>query len=105
MDNQRINHSNHRMYHSLTDHQNSNGEISGEYHQLDFQLKHWRYGPWNSVRRSSTFQSKARKVRGMGYSTGIQYGTAVINKVNKPLTTNLNENTWKLIKLVISKAK
>ena len=38
----------------------------------------------------------------MGYSTGIQYGTAVINKVNKPLTTNLNENTWKLIKLVIS---
>ena len=34
----------------------------------------------------------------MGYSTGIQYGTAVINKVNKPLTTNLNENTWKLAK-------
>ena len=38
----------------------------------------------------------------MGYSTGIQYGTAVINKVNKPPITNLNENTWKLIKLVIS---
>ena len=38
----------------------------------------------------------------MGYSTGIQYGTAVINKVNKPLIANLNENTWKLIKLVIS---
>jgi hypothetical protein len=38
----------------------------------------------------------------MGYSTGIQYGTAVFNKVNKPLTTNLNENTWKLVKLVIS---
>jgi len=39
MDNQRINHSNHRMYHSQTDRQNSNGEISGEYHRLDFQLK------------------------------------------------------------------
>ena len=38
----------------------------------------------------------------MGFSTGIQYGTAVVNKVNKPLTTNLNENTWKLVKLVIS---
>ena len=34
----------------------------------------------------------------MGFNTGIQYGTAVINKVNKPLTTNLNENTWKLVK-------
>ena len=48
MDNQRINHSNHRMYHSQTGRQNSNGEISGEYHRLDF-------------------VSKAQAVQGMGF--------------------------------------
>ena len=37
---------------------------------------------------------------GIQYRDSVRYGG--INKVNKPLTTNLNENTWKLIKLVIS---
>ena len=54
-------------------------EISGEYHWLEFELK-------------------ALAVRGMGFSTWIQYGMAAVNKVNKSLITNLNENTWKLVK-------